>query len=103
MMMAFDSTPPAARLDEETVAELRAVLARYVNDGDDSRELRDALRRAAEEAREKGIRPEHLLVALKEIWYSLPELAEMARASRQHEQQRLLQRLIAHCLDQYYA
>ena len=99
MMMAFDSTPPAARLDDETIAALRSALARYVNDGDDSTELRDALRRAADEAREKGMQAEHLLLALKEVWYSL---AELARASRRPEQQRLLQRLIGHCLDAYY-
>jgi hypothetical protein len=99
MMMAFDSTPPLARLDDETVAALRSALARFVKDGDDSTELRDALRRAAEEAREKGLRAEQLLVALKEIWYALPELA---RPARHDEHQRLLQRVITHCIDQYY-
>ncbi len=99
MMMAFDSTPPAARLDDETIAALRSALARYVNDGNDSTELRDALRRAAAEAREKGIRAEHLLLALKEIWHSL---AESTRASRRADRQPLLQRLITHCLDEYY-
>lgn len=99
MMMAFDSTPPAARLDDDTVGALRAALARYVGDGHDSDELRGALRRAAEEAREKGIRPEHLLIALKEIWSSLPELQ---RAARRQGHQQLLHRLIAHCLDEYY-
>jgi Asp-tRNA(Asn)/Glu-tRNA(Gln) amidotransferase A subunit family amidase len=100
MMMAFDSTPPPARLDDETVAGLRVALARYIGDGDDSRELREALRRAAEEARAKGMRAEQLLIALKDVWHSLPALA---RLSRRDEQQRLLQRLITHCLDQYYA
>jgi hypothetical protein len=99
MMMAFDSTPPAARLDDETVGALRAALARYIGDGDDSPELSVALRRAADEAREKGIRAEHLLIALKEIWSSLPGLE---RAARRHGHQQLLQRLIAHCLDEYY-
>ena len=98
--MAFSSAPPPARLDETTVAALRVALARFVQDGHETRELHELLRRTAEEARVKGIRAEQLLIELKEIWYSLPEVA---RTSTREEQRRLLQRLIAHCLDLYYA
>lgn len=82
------------------VAELRAVLLRSVLAGDHGDDLKGILTRAAADAREKGIQAEQLLLALKDIWYSLPQLAAY---SGNDVQTRLLQQLIARCIQEYYA
>jgi hypothetical protein len=97
-MMAFDRTP-SPPLDPSTVTELRAALAQSVASGDHSDQLKGLLARAATEARQKGIQAEQLLVSLKDIWYSLPHLAQNPADERQ---MRLLQQLIARCIQEYY-
>jgi hypothetical protein len=98
-MMAFDRTPSLPRLDPATTAALRAALARSVEEGNHSAELRDLLCQAAAEAREKGIQAERLLVMLKDIWYSLPEVAGAASSDVENA---LLQELISRCIQEYY-
>jgi len=102
LMMAQTSDSPPPALDAETVAAVRATLARYARDGDHTGELREVLMRVAVEARAKGILAERLLVVLKEIWGSLPEV-RYAERSTLHAQQQLLQRLITRCIEQYYS
>ena len=100
-MMAFDRTPsPTATLDPRTVAELRAILGRSVIERNHTDGLRDLLCRATEEAREKGIRAEQLLIILKEIWYSLPEVVSATSADVETA---LLQDLVSRCIHEYYA
>lgn len=98
-MMEFDRTPDASALEPATVTELRAALVRSLQDGDHPHELRSLLVRAATEARSKGLRAEQLLLALKDIWYSLPQLSAHPSDERQT---RLLQQLIARCIQEYY-
>ena len=43
---------------------------------------------------------EQLLLVLKEVWYSLPQLATLPGDD---VQTRLLQQLISRCIQQYYA
>ena len=99
-MMAFDRTPSAAALDAATIAELRASLSHSIQSGNHGAELKGLLARAAAEAREKGMQAEQLLLALKDIWYGLPQLS--ARPG-DDAQTRLLQQLIARCIQEYYA
>jgi hypothetical protein len=101
MMMASDSsqTPPS-RLDDETVAAVRASLRAYVSNSHDSDALRFALVRMSSEARERAILPEQLLVTLKDIWGNLPEVRAMTDAA---EQTRLLQRVVTMCIKEYYS
>jgi hypothetical protein len=102
MMMPYtsDSTPP--ELDAETVAAVRSSLARYVREGNHTEELRDLLMRVAAEARATGMLAERLLVVLKDIWGSLPEVRHADRAALTG-QNVLLQRLITRCIEQYYS
>ena len=97
--MAFDRTP-SPQLESETVEALRAVMDRAVRRGNHTDELHDILCRVAAEAREKRIQAEQLLVIMKELWYSLPELRRVADNDRQVA---LLQELISRCIDRYYA
>ena len=99
MMMAFDQTPTPS-LGAATVEALRAALARYAGDGEHSGVLREALRRAAAEAREKGITPERLLILLKDLWHAQ---GEPRGAIKAEEQRHRLQQLITWCIREYYA
>lgn len=99
-MMAFDRTPNRPELHPDTVEALRAALARSVRDGGHANNLRDILCRAAEDARSKQLPAEQLLIILKDIWYSLPEVAG---ASHSGTSSALLQDLISRCIQEYYA
>jgi hypothetical protein len=99
-MMGFEKTPGSPRLEAKTIDALRAVFARSIAAGNHDDTLRDLLCQAAAEAREKGIHAEHLLIALKDIWFSLPEL--MAKTPTDVDNA-LLQELISRCIQEYYA
>ena len=101
MMMAHTSDSPPPALDAETIAAVRTTLTRYVREGNHTDELRELLMRVAAEARAKEIMAERLLVVLKEIWGSLPEVRQAERA-RVTEQNTLLQQLITRCIQEYY-
>jgi hypothetical protein len=100
MMMAYDSgqTPPG-RLGDATLDALRAALRQYLIDDTSSHQLRDVLLQMAAEAREKAILPEHLLIALKELWSGLPEVRNVPETD---QQVRLLQRVVTMCIKEYY-
>lgn len=98
-MMAFDRMP-SPRLEADTLDALRAVMQRAVRKGDRGQELQDVLARAATEARDKEIHAEQLLVVMKDLWYSLPDVRSTEDVDRQTE---LLQELISRCITQYYA
>ena len=96
--MAFDRTP-TPRLEADTVDSLRAVMDRALRRGNHGNELKEVLARAAREAREKAIPPEQLLIIMKDLWHSLPELRRADDSDRQTE---LLQELISRCIERYY-
>jgi hypothetical protein len=101
MMMAHESSPrpPGGGLAEETTEAVRTALVRYLRAPGNSNELRSALNRMADEARTKAILPEHLLVTLKQLWNSLPELRSVGDVE---EQTRMLQRVVTMCIREYY-
>ena len=98
-MMAFDRTP-APRLEADTLEALRSVMQRAMRRGDHDQELQQVLSRAATEARDKDIHAEQLLVMMKDLWHSLPDVRQAEDTDRQTE---LLQELISRCISQYYA
>ena len=100
MMMAQDSSPtPPSGLAEETTDAVRAALLLYLRAPSSPSELRGALNRMAEEARTKAILPEQLLITLKHIWSSLPEVRSVGDVE---EQTRMLQRVVTMCIREYY-
>jgi hypothetical protein len=99
-MMAFDRPPNSSALDAAIVTELREVLSRSLKAGNHGDELKGLLSKAAADARQKGIQAEQLLLVLKDVWYSLPQLASRPADD---VQTRLLQQLIARCIHEYYA
>jgi hypothetical protein len=99
-MMAFDRTPGSQSLDGATIRELRAALTRSLETGRHGDDLKVALGKCAAEAKRKGILAEQLLLSLKDVWYSLPEVGDQ---SGNELQTRLLQQMIARCIQEYYA
>jgi hypothetical protein len=99
-MMAFDRTPPSPNLDAATIDQLRTTLARSVANGNHQAELGRLLCTAAEQARDRGIQAERLLIILKDIWYSLPEVASARPPGLENQ---LLQELISRCIQEYYS
>src|SRR5437764_385157 len=99
-MMAFDRTPSRPTLVPETIEALRAALTRSVAEGNHVADRREMLCKAAEDARSKGIQAEQLLLILKDIWYSLPDVVG---ASSSDVENALLQELISRCIQEYYS
>jgi len=103
MMIQRDTGPmPPNALAHETVDAVRRALQLHARDpvGDPTPELGTALHTLAREAREKAVPPEQLLITLKNVWQSLPEV-ESARDFT--EQTRTLQRLVTICIKEYFA
>lgn len=99
-MMAFDRTPSQPTLDPATLDALRTALARSVADGTHADGLRELLCKTTDEARAKDMTAERLLVILKDLWHSLPEVANAVSTDAQH---RLLQELVSRCIQEYYS
>ena len=100
MMMAPDSSHmPPSQLDQATLAALESALREYVAVGA-SASLPSTLVLISDEAREKHILPEQLLIVLKDVWNSLPEVRAMTD-KRQHA--RLLERVVTMCIKEYYS
>jgi hypothetical protein len=99
MMMAHDSTPNRPQLSSASVEGLRLALSKYLVESDDTASLQVALREVAADARTKEMRAEHLLLALKDVWYGLPQVSRTPEGEEQH---RLLQRVVTLCIREYY-
>ena len=99
MMMAHDSSQPPSRLDDEALNGVRLALRAYLRDSDDAGALQASLVHIATEARARNILPEQLLVTLKEMWSTLPEVRAIPDT---REQVRLLQRVVSMCIREYY-
>ena len=98
--MAFDRTPSPPSLEPETLEALRAAFSKSVATGNHSNELHDLLCTTAREARDKGIHAERLLVTMKDIWLSLPNVVAAPTSGAANT---LLQELISRCIREYYA
>jgi hypothetical protein len=98
-MMAPDSTPREPGLSAASVASLRAALVAYLENRE-TPALERSLNTIATEARASHMHAEQLLVALKDVWFGLPQLRDTAE---DEEKARLLQRVVTLCIRAYYA
>jgi hypothetical protein len=90
-----------ASLSPEAVARLRETLEHWVHgNGSDGSALGDALRAAATEARERGVRAEELLVTLKATWFEVGGTAPPPHSSSSGH--RRLDELVTACIKAYY-
>ena len=99
MMMAHDMSPTPPSLDNETISAMRAALADYVREGERAPNLGKTLHRVAAEARKKGISAEHLLIVLKNLWSSLPEVRDIDKPA---DREKLKQKIVTACIEAYY-
>jgi hypothetical protein len=87
--------PPLRRLADAAVRRAaQSAASGRMADG----ELRETLGRLCVAAHERGLHAEHLLILLKEAWYSLPE----ARRAPRTDTDDVLARVITLCVDEYY-
>jgi hypothetical protein len=108
--MAEDSTRRHAGTGDislETIAVLRdalrgqvALIEPGVRPAGGSPALGAALRRLSTEARARGVRAERVIILLKEVWQSLPEVASLDTEPR--ERARLLDRIVTWSIEAYY-
>jgi hypothetical protein len=81
--------------------ELRTALTEQLKRPDGpTPELASLLRKVAQEARERSIPPEELIVTFKQLWNSL---AESLRPQNADQYERVRQRLVTLCIQAYYA
>jgi len=92
---------PNGRLSPEVVVQLREALRRWMSDGADDSTLGNALRAAASDARDRGVRAEELLVTLKTTWFEVggaPNAPHAPSASNNKG----LDELVTACIKAYY-
>lgn len=102
-MMAYDSrsTPEPRPLGDETVAALReAVLLVWSDPENGESSLQAAIAGMVDEARQRALRAEDVIVAFKDLLSRLPELAA---PERRMEAARFRERLITLSIKAYYA
>jgi hypothetical protein len=88
-------------LSESTMKELRTALTEQLKRPEEpTPELSSLLRKMAQEAHERSIPPEELIVIFKRLWNSL---AESLRPQNADQYERVRQRLVTLCIQAYYA
>ena len=94
-----DSVPAWAAADGGVTA-LHSVLQAHTRECATESELRRAIALVCRAARRERMRAEQVIVAVKQTWYSLPEVRELpsgdARAA-------LLDRVVSLTIDEFYA
>ena len=84
---------------DDTLRLVQTSLARYLAGDIEEQEVCRALEVLAQEARDRRLNAEHMLIAFKTIW---GELAEVERIAEPGERKRLLDHLVTFCIDAYY-
>lgn len=77
----------------------QAARRRQIEGAFDASALREVLREVCAAAKLRGVRAEHVLIAVKEIWSSLPEARDPSRESVDRP---ALNQLVNITLDEYY-
>jgi hypothetical protein len=88
-------------IDEHLLEALRDALAQRLRDPCDAsaREVRRALHALALAARQQSLHAEELIVALKQVWRSIPQVQETEDS---RERARLMELLVTLCIEEYY-
>jgi hypothetical protein len=84
---------------ERALTALRSAMQGHLRETVSDDALRRALQPLCIDARRRAVRPEKLILALKNVWGALPELQER-NAIRRPE---LLDRIVTICIEEYYA
>ncbi|HEV7994499.1 MAG TPA: hypothetical protein VGP25_21940 [Gemmatimonadaceae bacterium] len=82
------------------MSAVRNALRAYLSDSTDPSALQASLLMMASEARARTILPEQLLIVLKDVWNTLPEVRSMTDTRQQIG---MLQRVVTMCIKEYYS
>ena len=95
------SSTPEPRALSAAVRDLLgdAIASVYREDGAADGKLRDALKRASAEARERGLRPEELIVSIKTL---LDDLPSDVRGLTTGDQLQIRDRIVSACIRAYF-
>lgn len=85
---------------EDAFHPLRTAIEQRLRGADVTDDLRDALRALQRQARERALFVEDILVPLRALLQSLPEVQRLEDAQ---ERTRLMERIITMCVEEYYA
>ena len=96
----FGSHPSAHPLPGAALGPLRRSVARLARGLTPDGELRESLRIACGDAHSRGMRAEHLLIALKGV---LDEAITDAGVARGPVREEITRRVVTLCIDEYYA
>jgi hypothetical protein len=86
-------------IDDNLLEALRQALSERLRRASDDDEIRRALRSVSQMARDRSLQAEHVVIALKQVWASLPEVHNAATS---YDRARILERLVMLCIDEYY-
>jgi hypothetical protein len=92
--------PAHAGLSAEAVAALRRAVQLYVDQGSMDGEIRHAVRTMCADVHRDNLRAEQLIIAFKEAWHALPEVHRIPRGG---ERERLVERVVTMCVEEYYS
>jgi hypothetical protein len=101
-MPSSDSGPgPAhAGLSAEAFGALRHAIQTYVDQGSGDGEILHAVRMMCVDVHRDNLHAEQLIIAFKEAWRTLPEVQRIPRGG---ERERLLERIVTLCVEEYYS
>jgi hypothetical protein len=91
---------PAVWADGDLEAALRAVVAEQLRADVPEAEIGGTLQPVLRLARARGVPAARVVIAAKHAWAALPEVRRLGDPARQA---RLLERLVAMCVERYYA
>jgi hypothetical protein len=99
-MFQLSTAPMQPKLSDEILKSLRASLATCTSRQGLSTEARMALATVCSVARQNSWTPEQLLILVKEVCYTSPEIAHLTTTS---ERDALLSTIVSGCIREYYS
>ena len=93
------SAPLEATMSAAAVGALRCALQAQLRHPSSDGSRRQVLRLLCDDARERGMQVEQVIILLKQAWLSLPEIR--APGGGLHSEQ--LSRIVGLCIEEYYA
>ena len=98
-MFQLSTVPMQTKLSDELLKSLRDGLATCASRQGLTPEARRALVSICMVARENGWTPEQLLILVKEVCYTSPEITQLTTTS---EREALLSTIVSGCIQEYY-
>ena len=98
-MFQLSTVPMQPKLSDDVLKSLRDGLATCTSRQGLSPEARQAITSICMVAREHGWTPEQLLILVKEVCYTSPEITHLTTTS---EREALLSMIVSGCIQEYY-